>query len=293
MGQNTTDCSGRATTRFLDRPGGRIAYDVTGAGPLVVAVPGMGDLRSAYRALIPDVAAAGYRVATMDLRGHGESDTTFDAFDGATASSDIVALVERLDDGPAVVIGNSMTGGSAVAAAADRPDLVAGLVLTGPFVRDPSTGRLAELGFRLALLKPWGPRAWNAWYARLFTGRRPEDLEAHRARIRESLAGPGRWDAFVSTTRTSHAYAEARLDDVTAPALVVMGERDPDFGDPAAEADFVATRLDGRVLMVPNAGHYPHAEYPEVVTPEILRFLAEEARWNKADRGSADATPDA
>jgi len=35
-------------TEFLDIEGGRIAYDVTGEGPLVVLVPGLGDLRAAY-----------------------------------------------------------------------------------------------------------------------------------------------------------------------------------------------------------------------------------------------------
>ena len=216
MTETTQARSQRPSTEFLDRPGGRIAYEVVGTGPLVVAVPGMGDLRSSYRVLAPALVEAGYRVATMDLRGHGESDTTFEAYDGAAAGSDIVALVDALDDGPAVIIGNSMSAGSAVSAAADRPDLVAGLVLTGPFVRDASVGRVAELSFRLALMRPWGPRAWNAWYARLFTGRRPDDLDRHRAHIRENLTQPGRWDAFIRTTHTSHAYAEARLGDVMA-----------------------------------------------------------------------------
>jgi len=283
MTRTTQAGSPRAETHYLDRPGGRIAYDVAGEGPLVVALPGMGDVRSAYRVLAPELLEAGYRVATMDLRGHGESDATFEAYDGAAAATDIIALTEALGSGPAVIIGNSMTAGSAVSAAAEQPHLVAGLVLTGPFVRDASAGRLAELSLRVGLLRPWGPRAWSAWYAHLYPGRQPHDLDAHRARIRESLAQPGHWDAFVRTTRTSHAYAEARLDDVAAPALVIMGENDPDFGDPAAEARFVSERLDGRVLMVPNAGHYPHAEYPELVTPEILRFLADEARW--PDRG--------
>jgi pimeloyl-ACP methyl ester carboxylesterase len=76
------------------------------------------------------------------------------------------------------------------------------------------------------------------------------------------------------TTHTSHAPAEARLAEVRAPALVVMGERDSDFPDPAAEARFIADALHAQVLMVPNAGHYPQAEYPEVVTPAVLAFLA-------------------
>jgi pimeloyl-ACP methyl ester carboxylesterase len=290
MTQTTPARTEGATTGFLDRGSGRIAYDVAGEGPLVVAVPGMGDLRSSYRVLAPALVEAGYRVATMDLRGHGESDVTFEAFDGAATGSDIVALIDALDDGPAVVIGSSMSAGSAVSAAAERPDLVAGLVLAGPFVRDASVGRVAELSFRLALMRPWGPRAWNAWYARLFTGRRPDDLDTHRAHIRENLAQPGRWDAFIRTTHTSHAYAEGRLGEVTAPTLVVMGDADPDFGDPAAEAGFIGERLDGRVVMVPSAGHYPHAEYPEVVTPEVVRFLAHEARWTERERSTQGHT---
>ncbi len=260
-------------TRFLDRPGGRIAYDVAGAGSLVVCIPGMGDLRSSYRFLAPALEAAGYRVATLDLRGHGDSDATFAEYDDVAAGSDVVALLAELGDGPAVLIGNSMGAGAAAWAAAEAPDLVAALVLVGPFVRNPAGGRAAALLFRLALLRPWGPAAWNAWYARLFPGRAPSDLAAHRARIRASLRRPGRWKAFAATTHTSHAPVEARLGEIAAPTLIVMGDHDPDFGDPRAEAAFIAGRLGAAVVMVPGAGHYPHAEYPEIVTPAILGFL--------------------
>src|SRR5260370_27065475 len=61
-------------TQFLTRPDGAIAYDDTGGmGSLVVCAPSLGDLRGEYRFLAPRLAAAGYRVGTMDLRGHGES----------------------------------------------------------------------------------------------------------------------------------------------------------------------------------------------------------------------------
>jgi alpha-beta hydrolase superfamily lysophospholipase len=60
-------------TEFLEVADGRIAYDVTGSGPLVVLSHGIGDRRQAYRFLAPKLAQAGYRVASADLRGHGES----------------------------------------------------------------------------------------------------------------------------------------------------------------------------------------------------------------------------
>ena len=142
-------------------------------------------------------------------------------------------------------------------ASVERPDLVRGLVLVGPFVRDIPLGLPAKLALRVGLRKPWGPAVWNAYYAKVYPGRPPADLPAHLARIGESLRRPGHWRAFVATTRTSHAPAEARLGDVRASTLVVMGERDADFPDLAAEAHLIADRLRGRVVIVPDAGHYP------------------------------------
>ena len=257
---------------YLDRPGGRIAFDVAGRGPLVIAVPGMGDLRAVYRFMAPSLVPAGFRVATMDLRGHGDSDATFSSYDDAAAGSDLIALAERLG-GPAVFVGNSMGAAAAVWAAAEAPDLASGLVLIDPSVREIPVGAAMKLAYRLGLLRPWGPAVWNAYYARLYPDRPPADFAAYRARLRESLRRPGRWQAFVATTRTSHAAAEARMKDVRAPTLVIMGSRDADFPDPEAEAGLVAGRLNGRVMMVSGAGHYPQAEYPEVVNPAVVGFL--------------------
>src|ERR1700689_1414183 len=106
------------TPSYLDRPQGRVAYDVAGNGPLVVLVPGMGDLRGAYRFLAPALRDAGYRVACTDLRGHGDSDAHFDAYGDEPTASDVIALIEQLGDGPAVVVGNSMGAASAALAAA-------------------------------------------------------------------------------------------------------------------------------------------------------------------------------
>jgi pimeloyl-ACP methyl ester carboxylesterase len=269
---NTQPQEAVAQTLFLDRPEGRIAYDVIGSGPLVVGVPGMGDLRSNFRYLVPALVAAGYRVATMDLRGHGDSDATFSEYDDVAAGSDVLALIEHLG-GPAVVIGNSMGAGAAAWAAAEDPSKLSGLVLVGPFVRNPPTSFLKMLLFRLVLLRPWGAAAWNAYIPNLYPGRAPADLDDHRARIRESLRQPGHWAAFAATTHTSHEPAEARLGEVKAPTLVVMGDADPDFDDASAEAALIAERLGGETLMVAGAGHYPHAEYPEIVGPAVIGFL--------------------
>ena len=94
-------------TSYLTRPEGRIGYDVVGEGPLVVLVPGMGDLRAGYRFLSPALREAGYRVACTDLRGQGDSDATFPAYGDEETADDVAALIGELG-GP----GMAKTGGS-------------------------------------------------------------------------------------------------------------------------------------------------------------------------------------
>ncbi|MCW4386346.1 alpha/beta hydrolase [Salinibacterium sp. SYSU T00001] len=260
-------------TQHLRRDGlGALAYDVQGEGPLLLLVPGMGDLRGTYRFLAPVLVAAGYRVATTDLRGHGDSEAHFPAYGDIATASDIADLIRELG-GPAVVVGNSMAAGAAVIAAAEHPELVSGLVLVGPFVRDPGVGVVKTLLFRLLMARPWAVAAWKAYLPTLYAGAQPADFDEYRDAVVASMRRPGYARAFSLTTRTEHATAEAKLPAVSAPTLVVMGEKDPDFPNPRAEAEWVAAALRGEVAMAPEAGHYPHAQQPERVASAVLGFL--------------------
>src|SRR5580698_5710252 len=125
-------------TEYLDVDGGRIAYEETGSGPLVVLSHGIGDRRQAYRFLAPKLAQAGYRVASADLRGHGESSMGWKSVTGKAAitrtdiAGDLLALIRDLG-GPAVIVGHSISGGAATIAAALEPELVSGIVEINPF----------------------------------------------------------------------------------------------------------------------------------------------------------------
>lgn len=268
MDKSTTDGAG---TRFLNTPEGRLAYSVQGAGPLIVTSPGMGDLRQTFRAMSPAVAAGGFRVADADLRGHGDSDATFRSYGDVDTARDLIALIEELG-GPAVLVGSSMSAGAAVWAAAERPDLVRGIVLVGPFVRNPPVSAFLTALTRILFARPWAAAVWRAYLPVLYKGRKPSDFAQHRDRISQAMRGRGKTAAFSRTTRTTHAPVEARLAEVRSRALVVMGELDPDFPDPKAEADWIAGRLSAAVVMVPDAGHYPHSQRPDVVVPALLDF---------------------
>ena len=260
-----------SSPRFLVRPQGRIAYELRGDGPLVLCVAGMSDLRSTYRHLVGPLVDAGFRVATMELRGHGDSDTTFEEYDDRAAASDIAALAEELGE-PAVVVGHSMAAGAAVIAAAERRELVRGLVLVGPFVRDPRLNVVVRVLFRLLMQPVWIRPVWRAWLPSLHAGRRPDDFGAHQSAVLESLRRPGHRRALARTSRTTHQPAAEVIDRVSVPAMVVMGVLDKDFADPAGEAQWVAQQLGAEVLMVPEAGHYPHSQRADLVAPAVTAF---------------------
>ncbi len=260
-------------TQYLQRGAGRIAFDDQGSGPLVLCVPSLGDVRAEYRLLVPQLLAAGLRVVTMDLRGHGESSVDWDSFAVDAVGGDMVALLEHLNAGPAVIIGTSMAAGAAVCAAAAAPERIAGLALVGPFVRNTQSPLLTKLLFGPLFMRPWGVAVWQRYYPSLYPARKPADFPAYLAALLANLRQPGRMAALRGMITSSKAAAERCLASVQQPTLVVMGERDPDFKNPAAEAQLVAERLHGQVQLIADAGHYPHAEQPERTAPPLIAFI--------------------
>jgi pimeloyl-ACP methyl ester carboxylesterase len=264
---------------YMIREGRRIAVEVTGEGPLLLAAPGMGDLRSQYRHVTPALVAAGYRVATVDLRGHGESDVGFDRYTPDAVAGDLLAVIDHLGARRAVILGNSCSAASAVYAAAVAPERVAGLVLVGPYARDlpgRSAAVMRWLG-RWMLSGPWGRTGWISLYRSLFKGGTPTDHEEHVAAVRDAASGAERLRALREVGLSSKATCSEAAGQVKCPALVIMGSRDPDFPDPAAEATWLATSLRGRAVVQEGVGHYPHQERPEETARAILDFLAEDA----------------
>lgn len=271
------DTSETAPVRFLDRPGGRISYTVQGTGPLMIAVPGMGDLRDVNRELVGPLVDAGYRVALTDLRGMGEGDTGFTEFGDDATAGDLVALIRELG-GPAVLIANSMGAAASVIAAADAPDLVAGIVGVGALLRNPPQSgfmrAITPLLFRAALARPWGARFWGGFYRSLNKGTTAPWLGDHVAAIVANLRQPGRLRDFRRLALTlDHDVAERRLPELQAPMLHIVGALDPDYPDPAAEAAWLRS-LGAEVHELDETGHYPQAQRPGRVVPITLGFLS-------------------
>jgi pimeloyl-ACP methyl ester carboxylesterase len=253
---------------------GRIAYDDAGRGPVVLCTPGLGDNRTSFRHLRPLLVEAGYRVVTMDLRGQGESSIGWDDYSTPAMAADILALARHLDAGPVVLVSNSYTGGPSFLASSEAPELFAGLVMTSPFARpQPPMSPIMRAGEAVVTHVA---ASWIAYWSSLFKTHKPQDFVETRKALAASLREPGRMAALRAMNDSSQAPGAAAAAAVDCPVLVVMGSRDPDFKDPAAEGAAVAGLVrDGRLHVVEGAGHYPHAEFPAETAEIVLTFLRE------------------
>ncbi|MCX5067829.1 alpha/beta hydrolase [Micromonospora lupini] len=260
------------TASQVRRDGGHIAYEVHGEGPPVVLAHGMGENRASFRHLVPLLVAAGHRVASVDVRGHGESSVGWPSYAPAEVGADLLAVVRDLDAGPAVLVGSSSAAAAVVFAAIDTPELVSGIVQIGAFVGQPKLNPLLRVAMGAVLRSP---RLFGMFHNTLFPVHRPADDAAYRLSMVANLREPGRMAATRGVIAPAEPHWTTRAPQVGQPVLVLMGTRDPDFPDPGAEAR-AARRLFrvAEARMIEEAGHYPHADRPRATADELVGFLA-------------------
>ncbi len=262
---------------------GTIAYDLTGEGPLVVLAHGMGDSRHSYRFLVPELVAAGYRVANVDIRGCGDSSAEWPSYSRTDIAGDLVAVVRHLG-GPAVIVGQSISGGAATIAAATAPDVIVGIVELAPFTRKQSFNLIGILRTKrvrtgttqlMRVMVSGSVKGWLA-YLDIAIPAKPADWIAERARIETELFKPERMKALRGMTKSAPVDAGAQLANVQCPVLVIEGSADPDWTDPREEGTRILGDLPaglGELAVIDGAGHYPHTETPGAVLELVVPFL--------------------
>jgi pimeloyl-ACP methyl ester carboxylesterase len=97
-------------------------------GPTLLLIPGQSMVWDSYSRAMPRLAPQ-FHVVAADVRGHGGSSWTPGEYDFPTMGADAAALLEEVADAPAIVSGNSSGGLIALWLAANRPELVAGIVM--------------------------------------------------------------------------------------------------------------------------------------------------------------------
>jgi pimeloyl-ACP methyl ester carboxylesterase len=261
----------------LALPGARLVYEVTGDGPAVVLVHGFGlDMRMwdpQARAL-----AARFRVVRYDCRGFGASGP-FDPAVPYTHAGDLVALLDHLGLGDAVLAGLSFGGRVALETALAAPARARGLVLLDAVLDgvpwDPESAaaidevaRQVQAGGVLA-----GREAWLAHPLFAAARERPDLASA----LAVMVAGyPGQHWLGQDSHRQTRSPIDV-LEGMITPVLVAVGERDvPGFREMSA---VLARRIPGATHhVVAGAGHMISMEQPAAVNELLIRF-AMDASW--------------
>jgi pimeloyl-ACP methyl ester carboxylesterase len=264
---------------FLRLQQGVVHYEVAGPedGRPVVLIHGFSVPAYLWDGTFATLAAAGFRVLRYDLYGRGYSDRPPGPYDLSFYEDQLLELLTALGWQPPVdVVGISLGGVIAAAFTRDHPEWVRRVVLMDPFTlsRDTAPFVVPVLGEYLtyAALLPMLPAMQVADFAD--PARMPPGwLERYRQQLR--YRGLGR--ALLATIRHVLRQDAVPVYEAMAvhkrPVLLIWGEDDRTV--PFAESELVRRALGDTVdfLPVPNAGHLPHIEQPDIVHPRLIAFL--------------------
>jgi 3-oxoadipate enol-lactonase len=252
-----------------------LAFTEQGSGPVVVLLHGFPLSRAMWAAQLRTLSES-FRIIAPDLRGHGESPAPDATYTMDQMADDVVELLDGLGiTEPVVVGGLSMGGYVALAMAVKHPDRLRALMLidTKAAADTPEAAEKREETARATLKAGNAAEVVASMIPRLFgkttLERRPELVGPLKADMEKTsasgVAGALRGMAIRPDRRD-------QLASIAAPSLVIVGQEDAIA--PPDEARAMAEALpNGRLAVIPDAGHLAPYEQPEAVDRAILEFL--------------------
>ncbi len=215
-----------------------------------------------------------YRVITIDLGGHGESDIVpwNDSLDGYAQA--IIRLLDHLEITQAVFVGLSMGGYTLFSIYRHYSDRVKAMVLAGTRAQaDTEEGKagrhsMAEVAFSdgaSAIAEMMLPKL----LAPSTMAHHPEIVEQVRQMILHTSTAGIVVDLVAMAARPDSTDL---LPTITCPTLVIVGEDDQ--ATPLAESQYIAQRIPGSTFVsIPQAGHLSNVEQPAAFNQALNSFL--------------------
>lgn len=259
--------------------GTRIHYHRWGTtGPRVLLIHAIGFDHHSWKPIIPYLEDR-YQLVALDLPGHGESEKPAGAdYSLRSLSARVTGFLDELGWEDAILVGNSLGGGTSLAVAERAPERVKGLALCNSVAYRaalPILGRLALLPL-VSMVSPLAPSF--AVRVGLETVRASwGSVTSHRCSAvgRYFRSREGR-SAFFQTLRQLYgadlAEMEPHYREIRCPTLVLHGE-----GDLLIRVRF-AERLAreiprAQLIRLPHCGHFPQEERPEETGRALRAFL--------------------
>ncbi|CAN4080084.1 unnamed protein product [Withania somnifera] len=269
-----------------------------GKGFPIVLIHGFGSSAFHWRYNIPELSKR-YRVYALDLLGFGWSEKARIDYDALIWRDQVVDFLKEIVKQPAVLVGNSLGGFTALLAAAALPDQVKGISLlnsAGRFAGDISTtDKTEETSFYKFIVKPV-----EKIFQRVVVGlafwltMRPEQIEAvlksgvyvNHSNVDDYLinsivrpaADPNAFEVYYRLLRQimsnpTKYTLDSVLSQLSCPLLLLWGDLDPWVHD-HAKPNQIKDSYPKTSLVNLQAGHYPQDEVPEQVNKALLDWLS-------------------
>ncbi len=270
----------------------RLHYVEAGEGPLVVLLHGFPEFWYSWRAQIPALVAAGFRVVAPDMRGYNLSSRPrgVAAYDMHHLTGDVRELIAERGGERAMLVGHDWGAAVAWATAFTHPDVVDRLaILNVPHPRRLLAGlrtarQLRKSWYMFFFQLTWLPErlvSRNRWQffrdlfehdarAGAFTS---ADIERYVEAWSRTGAATATINYYRAAFRRTPARAAARIQPIVAPTLVIWGERDRHLGAELAEPERRDVPNLERVERL-DASHWVQHDEPETVNRLLIEFFS-------------------
>jgi pimeloyl-ACP methyl ester carboxylesterase len=252
-------------------------------GRTVVLLHGMNFGGFYFGGPIEALRKAGFRVVVPDQIGFGRSSKPIIPYNFHDMAMNKRTLLHSLGIEKAAIVGHSMGGMLAARFAASYPDMTERAVLYDPIgltdVRWSQPWHSADDAYKATMARTQD-QVWQAAYAniqRYFPDAwKPEYEQYVRILYAPTLSGDWPRLAMVRSIYQQITYLDPVVDDwahIKVKTLVLGGERD---GQNFPElAKHIADTIPGaELVIIPNVGHVPHLQVPDIFNRELLKFLA-------------------
>ena len=247
-----------------------INYEIIGDGQPLLFIHGLGSSLRDWEEQIP-VFSKKFKVITLDLRGHGQTDKPRGPYSITMFAEDIAELIKSLKVDPVHVVGISLGGAIGFHLAIDHPDITKSLVVVNMSASVPIKSLKEKQMFflRVLIVKMMGMKKMGEVLAkRLFI--KPEQEE-----LREKMAS--RWaendkKAYLSSLKTLKNWSVLeRLHEIKCPTLLVSS--DEDYTPLSAKEEYTAMIPNAKLVVIEDARHAVSVEKPGELNTILMDFL--------------------
>lgn len=246
--------------------------------PAIILIHGFAASSSTWKQIMPELAKS-YHVFAIDMIGFGFSDKPADfSYDRQGYGETVLNFMEQKKIEKAIVVGNSMGGALSLWIAIHHPERVTRLILIDTF------GYPEKPSGMLSMLHPWLKPFAHLLFGKAVVRKTLKQVYYDDSRITPELVEeygrpfktPHAKDVPFWLSENLNAREDAeefkKLPTIKIPTLILWGEND-EFIAPEHAKSFHHDIQGSELVMIPQCGHIPQEEKPEVVLRAILDFL--------------------